>query len=504
MPETEKERPGQGAPQINPLSGSSVSDMWADRLKQAQRDPSTYGGPYLPSWPPALLAQLDTTRKAAAAKHEQEAADWRRQEMERDAKAVQEREEERARRVAAAETAQRSHSVRVARKRRELPDQFTDVARTGIHEAVNQRREAESSIHGKLMKLADLEAMPAADPLIKGVLDLDSESWLIGQSGGFKSFVAVDWACHVASGAELWRGHKVTPGEVLYVVGEGVRGFAKRVRAWKARYGMSPDRLQILSTPVQARGETPDKLSVDWDVLTDMVRSMKPVLIVLDTQARMTLGMEENSSKEMGLWVKAVSKLREASGGCVLVVHHTGRNGGDARGSSAIDAAQDMEWKVERKAHELAAVLKCDKSKDGDDRTRFRFSMDVVELSRDEDGQAITSLVLGEALDAFEGGQGGISVLETIVAEGESLSSQEWVLRTMRAITEDGQGLPVATIRSNVNEARKLAGQEPLKDGTLRSALKRLVDDGQMERNGAQFRMASQEDDPLAEFADVA
>ena len=34
---------------------------------------------------------------------------------------------------------------------------------------------------------------------------------------------------------------------------------------------------------------------------------------------------------------------------CVLTVHHTGRSGGDARGSSAIDGAQTTELKVNPK-----------------------------------------------------------------------------------------------------------------------------------------------------------
>jgi hypothetical protein len=330
-----------------------------------------------------------------------------------------------------------------------------------------------SDIRSKLMKLADLENMAPAKPLIKGVLDLDSESWLIGQAGGFKSFVAIDWACHVASGTEQWRGHKVAAGDVLYVVAEGARGFAKRVKAWSQHHETSPDRLQILPMPVQAMGETARVLSADWLALVDIATELKPSLIVLDTQARMTLGLEENSAKEMGLWVEAVRALRVASGGCVLVVHHTGRNGGDARGSSTIDAAQDVEWKVERKAHQLAAVLKCEKSKDGDDRARFPLAMKIVPVGKDEDGQDITSLVLDTDVEAFQEAARG--AIELTAEEAASMTTQEWIRRVLEVVDVDGSGITNTDLLGMVNDRRGQDGLDALKKVTFRAALSRMA-----------------------------
>ncbi|WP_436527004.1 AAA family ATPase [Actinoplanes sp. HUAS TT8] len=353
-------------------------------------------------------------------------------------------------------------------------------------EAEARKHTARDRIRGALMKLSELAAMPPARPLIKGVLDFDSESWLIGQSGGFKSFVAVDWACHVAAGTAEWRGRKVTAGDVLYVVAEGARGFAKRVTAWSARHGVSPDRLHILPMPVQARGVSNRDLSEDWLALIEVAAELEPAMVVLDTQARMTVGLEENSATDMGLWVKAVDDLKAATGACILVVHHTGRNGGDARGSSAIDAAQDMEWKVDRKPGELRATLRCDKSKDGDDRQRFAFVMDVIPVGRDEDGDEITSLVLGDEVDTGFVVQQGIAVLETISAEGESLSNQEWILRTLKVSEPTGQGVTQAELGRLVNGARGRAepALEPMKHNTYKTTLKRLLDGGQVYKRG--------------------
>jgi hypothetical protein len=219
----------------------------------------------------------------------------------------------------------------------------------------------------------------------------------------------------------------------------------------------------------------------------------------------MTLGLEENSSKEMGLWVEGVRKLREASGGCVLVVHHTGRNGGDARGSSAIDAAQDMEWKVERKPGRLQATLKCEKSKDGDDRTRFTFAMDVVVVGKDEDGQEITSLVLGDE-SAFEQERPAISILDQMGDDAKTLSNQEWILRTIALAQDPDDGITRARLKTVMDEARKGADQAAMPKGTYESALARLLADGSLTKpgTGRVALPAAEAQDDLDDFADVA
>ena len=56
--------------------------------------------------------------------------------------------------------------------------------------------------------------------VIKGLLPEQSFVSMYGPSGSFKSFLALDWACHIASGID-WDQHKVIQGAVLYVAGEG-------------------------------------------------------------------------------------------------------------------------------------------------------------------------------------------------------------------------------------------------------------------------------------------
>jgi hypothetical protein len=253
-------------------------------------------------------------------------------------------------------------------------------------------------------KLVDAETMalqPAPEPLVWGLLDLDTEAWMIGAPGSLKSFVALDIAGAVGAGRE-WRGHRTRQAKVLYVAAEGTRGMVLRTRAYiKIHGGM--EGVTFLPYPVQVASN-----DGQWEALTTLAAELDPGLVVIDTQARVTVGLDENGAKDMGVLINAVGMLKRATQACVLVIHHTGRKGGDARGSSSIDGAQDTELKVVRT--EPRSALECvvlqDKQKDqAEDREGVKIKMKVVDLGVDPvTERPLSSLVV--STDPYEVAQG--------------------------------------------------------------------------------------------------
>jgi hypothetical protein len=178
------------------------------------------------------------------------------------------------------------------------------------------------------------------------------------------------------------------------MVAEGAKGMKLRERAWEVEYG-DPGDIRWLPEPIQAANP------LGWNVFIEACRRLRATLIVLDTQARITVGLNENDATAMGVLVDAVRRLRAATGACVLVVHHTGRNGGDARGSSALDGAQDTEIRVERPSkRSMTARVTTDKQKDGDDRFELELRLKVHDFGLDERGRKLASLAV-EAPDVF-------------------------------------------------------------------------------------------------------
>ncbi|WP_262282134.1 helicase RepA family protein [Micromonospora sp. MA102] len=212
-------------------------------------------------------------------------------------------------------------------------------------------------LRAALVDSAGLDDIPDPDPLIgDDILFLDSLVWMVGKPGCMKSFTALDIAGCVGTG-EPWQTYPVRQGPVLYLVAEGIRGIKKRVRAWEASMAREMSNVVFLPLAVQSTN------GAQWDAFVELVTMMKSALIVLDTQARISVGVEENSNTEMGRFVHQAERLRIASGACVLVVHHIGRNGDTGRGATVLDGAMSTIVKVTKNDDRVS--LECTKNKDG-------------------------------------------------------------------------------------------------------------------------------------------
>ena len=185
---------------------------------------------------------------------------------------------------------------------------------------------------GQLLDADGLATIPAAVPLVEDWLMTNSLAWLGGKPGHAKTFVAIAFGCCVATGTP-WHGHRATQGRVLYVIAEGASGLGRRVDAWALDYGTRPADILFLPVPVQLLEP------VDVQAFTQVLADLTPALVIIDTQARVTVGAEENSSRDMGRFVETLEGLRRATGACMLVVHHEPRVGDHLRGSTALEGA---------------------------------------------------------------------------------------------------------------------------------------------------------------------
>jgi AAA domain/Bifunctional DNA primase/polymerase, N-terminal len=194
-----------------------------------------------------------------------------------------------------------------------------------------QERTRLDQLRGALLDSDGLDNLPAPEPLIDGLLFRDSLAWLHGKPGHGKSLLALDQACCIAAGLP-WMDRPVSGGPVLYVIAEGATGLRARVRAWEDRAGQKTG-VRFLPVAVQMLqlGEP--------EAVAALAGELACALVVLDTQARVSVGADENSSQDMGRLVEAADKIRMASGACVQLVHHEARAGENMRGSTALEGA---------------------------------------------------------------------------------------------------------------------------------------------------------------------
>ncbi|MEI7161296.1 helicase RepA family protein [Pectobacterium versatile] len=236
------------------------------------------------------------------------------------------------------------------------------------------------------------------DYLIKGYLPSSSVASAYGASGSYKSFLAVSWGCHIATG-KPWAGKPVTQGAVIYVVGEGGIGVPRRIRAWELTLnGGSPiDALYRVDCPIFPA--SPESVQQVIRAARDVkIASGMPVrLIILDTLARCFGGSDENAAKDMGAFIQGCDAIKAATQATVLIIHHSGKDQDKgARGSSAFRAALDVEFNVRREGEGGALILSCTKMKDAEEPPRRAYDLNAVDLYVDDDGDQITSLVLND------------------------------------------------------------------------------------------------------------
>ncbi|MET3122623.1 hypothetical protein AAKU67_002225 [Oxalobacteraceae bacterium GrIS 2.11] len=228
--------------------------------------------------------------------------------------------------------------------------------------------------------------------LIKGVLPKATMGVLYGESGSGKSFVAFDISAALGRGID-WNNRRGRQARVLYVVAEGVAGFNSRIRAYCHQTGCSPKDLciDVISDVVPNLSE-PGSIT---NLLSD-IRTAGPYdLIVMDTFAQVTPGANENSGEDMGKALSYCKKISHVSGAMVLLVHHSGKDASKgARGWSGIKAAMDVELEVTR--YENDRCLTVTKLKDGQgEGDQYGFNLHTVVLGQDDDGDDITSCIVG-------------------------------------------------------------------------------------------------------------
>lgn len=230
--------------------------------------------------------------------------------------------------------------------------------------------------------------------LIRGLLPKTALAGLYGPGGSYKSFIVLDIALALASGAEEWGGQKISdPGApVVYVAGEG--SAAGRARAWEKIKGTSEMVGQRFVTyhGLDLMDENQlDGFREDMEVLYK-AWGRSPGLVVFDTMARAAPGQDENSAKDMGLLVARADSIKDWAQTCVLLVHHTPKATSEWRGSSAVWNALDVALEVRKKGG--GASLKLMRTKDGPEGKSWRIALEETETGRMRDDEAEKSLVV--------------------------------------------------------------------------------------------------------------
>lgn len=220
---------------------------------------------------------------------------------------------------------------------------------------------------------------------VDGLLPEQGLAMIYGASGSGKSFFTLDLVMAIARGVPYgYERLDTLPGRIVYVVAEGAGGFRKRLRAYRTHH-----RLMVSSPALRLVTAAPNMMSE-----SDLIELQAAItgtggadVTVIDTLHASASGGDENSAKDMGLYLAHCRALQAVTKGLVVVIHHSGKDEErGARGSSAIKAAMDTE--IEVNSGSEFSTARVTKQRDGDDSGAVCFRLVPVTLQGDRPGSS--------------------------------------------------------------------------------------------------------------------
>ena len=252
--------------------------------------------------------------------------------------------------------------------------------------------------------------------LIDGVIEDGTFGEIFGDPGSYKTFVALSMLLCVASGRP-WYGHAVKQGTVVYIVGEGRQGVARRLLAWARYHDVDVSTLPFFISSMPAALTDPASAAEVAETIAGIAAQHgAPVAIVIDTLARNFGPGDENATKDMSTFVANLDKYLGNS--CVrMVVHHSGHGDKNrSRGNSALKGAVDFQFGLSRK-DDGTMFMKCHKMKDSPEWQRPKKFEPRTVILNDDLLKPITSIILEEIDDdsAEESAVAGSAKMQTAI-----------------------------------------------------------------------------------------
>lgn len=185
--------------------------------------------------------------------------------------------------------------------------------------------------------------------VVKKLIPADATGIIFGETGSYKSFIAIDLSLHIAHGLP-WCDQKTSKGSVFFIAGEGGAGLFRRIEAWHKSHGLSPETGELFVCPTPIALNEPENSNEVMKLIKQRAETTGyPKLIVIDTLSQNFSGAENDSSDIADYMRTLIYEIRKYfPGSSILIIHHTGHGNKDrTRGASSLIANSDFIYKLE-------------------------------------------------------------------------------------------------------------------------------------------------------------
>jgi len=265
------------------------------------------------------------------------------------------------------------------RQQIEAANDILGMVRLGVEpsEAIELLNSIDDDLDLERFKAGQIEdALKLPEPVyvIEGMLMEDSVGIIYGDEQTYKSFIAIALTIAVGVTGDFF-GVPCLTGPTLFIAGEGQRALARRYFWQGEQMGASPDQMRNVCEIVPEMPNFIDAL--EFKRILTQVRKKQPKLIVVDTFALAQGDGDENASGPVGVVMKNLRRLRDASpGSLVVAVDHSGKDATRGpRGHSRKTRDADFVLRVVRTGKDKS-VMSLAKQKDGASDGAWAFKFD--------------------------------------------------------------------------------------------------------------------------------
>lgn len=225
----------------------------------------------------------------------------------------------------------------------------------------------------KLLNYYDYDTIKDVPEITWIVQDVIPNNGLIivyGSPGSGKTFIVLDVCLHIINEME-WFNNKINnTGVIVYLIGEGIYGIKKRLDSWGTYHNIDTKNL-IFFVPISSINIWEEKnINRLKTTLNKFINNtgQKVIMIIVDTLARAATGLDENSSRDMGMFLRNFEMIKEEFECSILFIHHKGKDESRGmRGSSSLLGAADTCIDIQ-KTEDNGVVIKIEKQKDGENK----------------------------------------------------------------------------------------------------------------------------------------
>jgi AAA domain len=242
----------------------------------------------------------------------------------------------------------------------------------------------------KLVALDDVQIDDDPVHLIEGLLPAGPALHVMyGPPKSLKSFGLMHAYMSIAAGLD-YAGRRVLPGAVAYVTNEGIRGVNRRLVAMRRHLAIEGQGVPFYLVPAMPDlgNGTGDAEKLIAAIAAKVPAGIALRAVAIDTVRRATPGKDENSTKDMSMFIANCGLIAEKFGCLTSGVHHSPRSDdGRTAGSNSLDGAMDCGWSVSRDGDQATITVKI--MKDGTEGDSWSFSLHPKEIGITTDGRPI-------------------------------------------------------------------------------------------------------------------